>query len=96
MSKDLLFDIIKRVEGEGFEIRGISFDLGNKSLMSQLGLYDGQYFFKNPFDPSRDVCMFPGNRNSALSIRISKTSKSRNFPCFSALLKTEDCFEKNF
>ena len=61
MSKDLLFDIIKRVEAEGFEVRGIAFDLGNKGLMSQLGFFDGQYFFKNPYDPSRDVCMFPGN-----------------------------------
>ena len=62
MTKDLLFEIISKVEADGFEIRGISFDLGNKSLMSQLGFFDGEYFFQNPYDPTRDVCMFPGNQ----------------------------------
>ena len=60
MNKDLLFDIIKRVEAEGFKIRGIVFDCGNQTIMSQLGFYTGKYFFKNPADPSRDVCLFPG------------------------------------
>ena len=60
MTKELIFDIIKKVEADGFEIRGIVFDCGNQGVMSELGFYKGQHFFKNPFDPTRDVCLFPG------------------------------------
>ena len=48
------------MEGEGFRIQGISFDLGNKTLMSQTGLdYTRNHYFKNPFDEKRKVFMFP-------------------------------------
>ena len=60
MTKELLFDVIKKLESEGFEIRGIAFDMGNHGLMSELGLFEGHYFFQNPYDATRDVCMFPG------------------------------------
>ena len=46
MTKSLLYSIIRRMEGEGFRIQGISFDLGNKTLMSQTGLdYTRNHYF---------------------------------------------------
>ena len=39
MTKELLFDIINKVEADGFEIRGIVFDCGNQGVMSELGFY---------------------------------------------------------
>ena len=58
MTKPLLDSIITRLESEGFRIQGITFDLGNKKLISQLK-YQKNHYFKNPYDKSRKVFMFP-------------------------------------
>ena len=58
MTKPLLDSIIKRIESEGFRIQGITFDLGNKKLTSQLK-FQTNHFFINPYDKSRNVFMFP-------------------------------------
>ena len=57
MNQELLFEIIRKVEAEGFKIRGIVFDCGNQGIMSELGFYKGRYHFKNPADPARDICL---------------------------------------
>ena len=59
MDKDLLFEIILRMEAEGFKIYYIIFDCGNQKLMSKLGFYKGEHCFPNPADPKRMVYMFP-------------------------------------
>ena len=46
------------MEEEGFRINGISFDLGNQTLRSQLK-YQKNHFFYNPYDKERKVFMFP-------------------------------------
>ena len=53
-------DMLRQREAEGFKIRGIVFDCGNQGIMSELGFYQGRYHFKNPADPARDICLFPG------------------------------------
>ena len=50
-----MLEIITRMEKEGFKIRGVVSDLGNKSFISQFGLSSGNYFFENPSDSSRKV-----------------------------------------
>ena len=60
MTKQLINEIITKVEGIGFRVRGVTFDLGNKSFLDQTGFFQGQYSFPNPTDPSRRVLMFPG------------------------------------
>ena len=62
MTKDLLLEIITKVESLGFRVRGFAMDLGNKTLLSQIGFNEGLYFFPNPVDPSRRVYMFPGKK----------------------------------
>ena len=63
MTKQLIDEIINKVESIGFRVRGVTFDLGNKSFLDQTGFFDGQYSFPNPSDPSRTVLMFPGMIN---------------------------------
>ena len=60
MTLDLLKQIITKVESLGFKIQGITMDLGNKTILSQLGFNDGKYWFPNPVDASRKVFIFPG------------------------------------
>ena len=60
MTKKLLFEIITKVESIGCRVRGFAMDLGNKTLLTQLGFDKGNYYFNNPVDPSRNVYMFPG------------------------------------
>ncbi|CAB4059416.1 unnamed protein product [Lepeophtheirus salmonis] len=47
------------MESNSFEIRAIVCDLGNHTLRSELGIVKGNFFFNNPFDSSRVVCIFP-------------------------------------
>ena len=58
MTEKLLLSIILRMEKEGFRVTGISFDLGNMTLRSELK-YQTNYYFPNPYDKSRKVYMFP-------------------------------------
>ena len=46
------------MEDEGFQIHGITFDLGNNTLTSQLN-YSKTHYFLNPNDKNRKVYMFP-------------------------------------
>ena len=42
MTKQLINEIITKVEGIGFRVRGVTFDLGNKSFLDQTGFFQGQ------------------------------------------------------
>ena len=59
MTKKLICDVIIKMEAEGFRIQVIIFDLGNKTLMKELGFTKGKYFFQHPVDPDRIVYMMP-------------------------------------
>ena len=43
----LLNEIISKVESIGFKIQGVTMDLGNKTILSQLGFNDGKYFLQD-------------------------------------------------
>ena len=43
------------MEKEGFKIRGVVSDMGNKTFIKQFGLSSGKYFFQNPSDETRKV-----------------------------------------
>ena len=85
MSLPRLNEIIKRMEKNGFEIRAIVCDMGNKKLISQLKIHDHNYFFENPADPTRKVYVFPDAphlikcaRNAMLDHGFSVPAKNEN------------------
>lgn len=60
MSLSIMNNIIKSVENANFRVRGVSFDLGNKGFMKDVGFTKGQaHFFLNPADSSRKVYLMP-------------------------------------
>ena len=61
MTKNLLCDIIAKMEDNGFIIHGVSFDCGNSTLIKECGMARmGNFSFANPRDPTRNVYLFPG------------------------------------
>ena len=61
MTKELLSEIILKMEDNGFIIHGVSFDCGNSTLIKDCGMSQrGEFSFPNPKDPSRNVYLFPG------------------------------------
>ena len=69
MDKNLLMQIIERMENEGFKIHGFTFDLGNKTLMSEIGFFQKEHYFENPADPSRKVYFFPDSCHNLKNAR---------------------------
>lgn len=60
MSSPTLLKIVSAVEKAGFLVRGVSFDLGNKKFLSDVGFTAHQnHFFVNPEDESRKVYLVP-------------------------------------
>ena len=60
MNKQLLDEIIVRMELEGFIIHGISCDMGNGTLFKELGIVrEKKFWFHNPSDKQRKVYVFP-------------------------------------
>ena len=59
MNKALLDKIIIKMENEGFKIYFITFDLGNKTILHQLGFTKGEYYFQHPLDPARIIYIIP-------------------------------------
>ena len=59
MTKKLIHKIIKRMESEGFKIRGVVCDMGNPTFNKQFDMKNLNHFFKNPADETRNVYIFP-------------------------------------
>ena len=59
MTMDLLWLIVKHLEENGFRVRGVSFDLGNKKFQSEFGLHSEVYKVRNPFTPNRWFYFIP-------------------------------------
>lgn len=62
MDKKLLMSLITEMEEKGFQVRATVFDMGNKTLLKELGLNNKNnnvFSFKNPVHPSRSVYVFP-------------------------------------
>merc|ERR1711954_209811 len=61
MKRKLLFKIIEKCENVICRVKGIICDMGNKTLLSELGvnLKSSKYFFPNPYEESRLVYIFP-------------------------------------
>ena len=51
-------EIILRMESEGFRVRGVTFDLGNKTFLKNLQNLE-KHYFQNPYDDTRKVFLFP-------------------------------------
>ena len=61
MTKELLVEIISKMEDEGFNICGVIFDCGNQTLIKDCEIIQsGKFSFPNPRDPNRNVYLFPG------------------------------------
>ena len=74
MTKELLDKIIICCEQHGLFIRGVCFDLGNKTYLKDTELskqdkIDEKYFFENPYDTSRKVYQFPDNPHNFKNLR---------------------------
>ena len=59
MTLETISNIITTLEEKGFKVWGITMDLGNQAFLSEVDFYDGQYFFQNPFDPTRRCYIIP-------------------------------------
>ncbi len=59
MSKELLEEIIVKLETSGLKILGIAFDMGNTKIISELQLTPENSSFKNPAAPECRVFAFP-------------------------------------
>ena len=59
MTKSLLFQIIQQVEKHRAQVCGVSCDLGNRQLMSELDISPENPSFANPADPNRLIYFFP-------------------------------------
>ena len=60
MNRELLMKIITVCEGNKAKVREIVCDMGNCGLLSKLGFYSNKtYYFDNPVDQNRKVCIFP-------------------------------------
>ena len=59
MRADLLFKLIIFAEEAGIQVTCIVFDLGNKGILSELGVDVERPSFPNPFDPNRDIYVVP-------------------------------------
>ena len=59
MTIDILSEITQALEYRGFTVRGASFDLGNKTFMSQCKFDKGKHFIPHPVDPRRRFYLLP-------------------------------------
>ena len=59
MRKGLLFEIVEHAENIGILVYGVNFDLGNRGLLTSLGVTEDDPFFTNPADDSRRIYVFP-------------------------------------
>ena len=59
MDLELLQELIDRVESAGGLVRGITLDMGNKTLLSQLKVFDGSSSFPHHRNKDRKIYVFP-------------------------------------
>ena len=59
MTKELLFRIINSVEENQIEVRDVVCDLGNRGLLTSLGITPEKPYFQNPSCLTRRVYVFP-------------------------------------
>ena len=59
MDLELLQELIDRVESAGGLVRGITLDMGNKTLLSQLKVFDGASSFPHHRNKDRNIYVFP-------------------------------------
>ena len=60
VDKELLDFLIKTVEATHANVRGIVCDMGNQSLLSEIGVYSEEgHFFRNPVNSERKVVVYP-------------------------------------
>ena len=59
MTLDLITSLVLECESRGIQIRGLTFDLGNKTLLSQVGFTSLNFKLQNPSDSSRFIFLFP-------------------------------------
>ena len=59
MDRQLLCMLIEQVERAGGFVRGITLDMGNKTLLSQLKVFDGSSSFPHPTRKDKKIYVFP-------------------------------------
>ena len=93
MRADLLFKLIIFAEEAGIQVTCIVFDLGNKGILSELGVDMERPSFLNPFNPMRQVYVVPDPvqmlkllRNHLLDDGLTLGKEKKNFQCLFNLI----------
>ena len=93
MRADLLFKLIIFAEEAGIQVTCIVFDLGNKGILSELGVDMERPSFPNPFNPMRQVYVVPDPvqmlkllRNHLLDDGMTLGKEKKNFQCLFKIL----------
>ena len=71
MNKKLLSILIRNCENVNCNVRAIVFDMGNKTLLKELGVNSKKlcYSFENPTDSARSVYIFPDVPHSVKNMK---------------------------
>ena len=70
MTIEILSQITRSLEQEGFLVHGASFDLGNKTFMSEAKFSKGEYYIEHPVDPTRRFYLLPDPPHT---LKLSRT-----------------------
>ena len=80
MRVEVLQKIIETLEEPGFKVRGVSFDLGNPSFLSEVKFYEGENFIEHPLDPNRKLYLVPDVPHMLKLFRNHMFNKGFYFP----------------
>lgn len=82
MTKEILFDIIEKIEATGYSVVGMVSDLGptNVKLWKTLGIGIENCYFRNPAAPDRDVYVFADAPHLIKLIRNNFLDSGFQFP----------------
>ena len=71
MTVALLNDIIKKTEEAGAHVRSLTLDMGNQRLLSDLGVYGGQFKFPHPTRDGEELVIVPDTPHCLKNLRTN-------------------------
>ena len=71
MTINLLTDIIQKAEEVGAHVRSLTLDMGNQKLLSDLGVYGGQFKFPHPIRDGEEIVIVPDTPHCLKNLRTN-------------------------
>ena len=71
MTTALLTDIIKKAEEAGAHVRSLTLDMGNQKLLSDLGVYAGEFKFPHPTRGGEEIVIVPDTPHCLKNLRTN-------------------------